>query len=496
MKILLYFLIISTSIIAQTAYTDNFNSAPFSGNPTSFTTGSPSAGLSYNGTNCDFGWDLGEINAAAIQGVSASVTITSRDGKAFYFNSIKIEPSYGSITITGSGVESFTINLSGGSPYISRSPSGGSKLVTQVTIASVVPHDFWVYIDDLSTTLGYSLITFNDGNSFTQSITSNSTNQVIGRFYLDADYSGAQLTSATINFEGTPTGISNFKLWSSNDANFGGDTQIGSTIANYPGNGGSINFTGFSNSVSSSGTYYFLTVDVAANPTGTVRAYVTSKSSLTLSSDGYLNSTFSNSYLSSEASPLPVELTSFTANVNNGKVKLSWETATEVNNYGFEIQKLEVRSQKSEEVVWEKVGFVEGSGNSNSPKEYSFLDEAVPNGKYSYRLKQIDFDGQFEYLDVVEVEVNVLPAEFSLSQNYPNPFNPSTSIEYTVVSSEYVSLIVYDVLGNEVKTLVNEKKDAGSYRVNFDATSLSSGVYFYKIQAGSFNQVRKMMLLR
>jgi hypothetical protein len=216
---------------------------------------------------------------------------------------------------------------------------------------------------------------------------------------------------------------------------------------------------------------------------------------LTLSSDGYLNSTFSNSYLSSEASPLPVELTSFTANVNNGKVILSWETATEVNNYGFEIQKLEVRSKKLEE-NWEKVGFVEGSGNSNSPKEYSFVDELAQNGKYSYRLKQIDFDGKFEYSDVVEVEVNVLPTEFSLSQNYPNPFNPSTSIEYTVVSSEYVSLKVYDVLGNEVVTLVNEKKEAGKYRVNFNASSLSSGVYFYKIQAGSFNQVRKMMLLR
>jgi hypothetical protein len=312
---------------------------------------------------------------------------------------------------------------------------------------------------------------------------------------LDADYSGAELTSATINFEGTPTGISNFKLWSSSDANFGGDTQIGSTVSNFPGNGGSINFNGFSNSVSSSGTYYFLTADVAANPTGTVRAYITNKSSLTLSSDGYLNSTFSNSYLSSEASPLPVELTSFTANVNNGKVILSWETATEVNNYGFEIQKLEVRSKKLEE-NWEKVGFVEGSGNSNSPKEYSFVDELAQNGKYSYRLKQIDFDGKFEYSDVVEVEVNVLPTEFSLSQNYPNPFNPSTSIEYTVVSSEYVSLKVYDVLGNEVVTLVNEKKEAGKYRVNFNASSLSSGVYFYKIQAGSFNQVRKMMLLR
>jgi len=139
---------------------------------------------------------------------------------------------------------------------------------------------------------------------------------------------------------------------------------------------------------------------------------------------------------------------------------------------------------------------VEGSGNSNSPKEYSFVDESAQNRNYSYRLKQIDFDGKFDYSDVVEVEVNNLPTEFSLSQNYPNPFNPSTNIEYSVPSSEYVSLKVYDILGNLVATLVNEKKEAGKYKVTFNASNLASGLYFYKIQAGSFNQVRKMLLIK
>ena len=201
--------------------------------------------------------------------------------------------------------------------------------------------------------------------------------------------------------------------------------------------------------------------------------------------------------LGSTTSPLPVELTSFTANADENKVLLNWETASEVNNYGFEIQKQEVRSKKLEE-GWEKVGFVEGHGNSNSPKEYSFIDQEYDQDQeiIRYRLKQIDFDGKFEYSEVVEVEVNVLPTEFSLSQNYPNPFNPSTSIEYTVPSNEYVNLKVYDVLGNEVAVLVNGAKEAGSYKVSFDASSLSSGVYFYKIQAGSFNQVRKMMLVK
>lgn len=208
---------------------------------------------------------------------------------------------------------------------------------------------------------------------------------------------------------------------------------------------------------------------------------------------------FSYWTLADQNDPLPVELTSFTANADNNKVLLNWETSTEVNNYGFEIERT-ITNEKLKIKNWEKIGFVEGSGNSNSPKEYSFIDQEYDQDHeiIRYRLKQIDFDGKFEYSDIVEVEVEVnnMPTEFSLEQNYPNPFNPYTSIEYTVVSSEYVNLKVYDVLGNEVATLVNEQKDAGRYRVNFDASNLSTGMYLYRIQAGSFSQVRKMMLIK
>jgi hypothetical protein len=203
---------------------------------------------------------------------------------------------------------------------------------------------------------------------------------------------------------------------------------------------------------------------------------------------------------------LPVELSSFTAELSGDKIILNWQTETEVNNYGFEIerQKLEARSKKIEE-RWEKVGFVEGSGNSNSQKEYSFIDDKPSegfknlgglDGILQYRLKQIDFDGKIEYSNIVEVEVNTLPMNFALEQNYPNPFNPSTSIEYSVPNSEYVSLKVYDILGNEVATLVNEQKSAGNYEVKFNASSLTTGMYIYKIQAGSFIKVRKMMLVK
>jgi Secretion system C-terminal sorting domain len=143
----------------------------------------------------------------------------------------------------------------------------------------------------------------------------------------------------------------------------------------------------------------------------------------------------------------------------------------------------------------EKIGFVKGNGNSNSPKNYSYTDEGVTSGKYNYRLKQIDNDGQFEYSKVVEVSIKV-PEKFALEQNYPNPFNPGTKINFVIPKSSFVNLKVYDVLGNEVATLVEEEKQAGSYEVNFDASQLSSGVYFCKLTAGDFIETKKMLLMK
>lgn len=193
--------------------------------------------------------------------------------------------------------------------------------------------------------------------------------------------------------------------------------------------------------------------------------------------------------------PLPVELMSFSAEVgSNNKVTLSWETATEVNNYGFEIERQmsEVNNQNSE---WKKIGFVEGHGNSNSQKFYEFIDTEVTSGKYNYRLKQIDIDGTFEYSEIVEVDLG-LPSQFSLSQNYPNPFNPTTKIKYQLPKAAEVSLKVFDVLGNEIANLVNKKQPAGFYEVEFDASDLSSGVYLYKIISGHYVDVKKMIVLR
>lgn len=188
---------------------------------------------------------------------------------------------------------------------------------------------------------------------------------------------------------------------------------------------------------------------------------------------------------------LPVELTSFSASVNANLVNLKWETKTEVNNYGFEI----LRSAQKDNDIWTKIGFVEGHGNSNSPKHYKFIDNTVTNGKYFYRLKQIDTDGKFEFSNKIEVDLNS-PKTYSLGQNYPNPFNPSTKINYTLPEDSDVQLAVFTIEGELVRSLVSERQAAGFYSYEFNAEDLASGSYIYRLTANNLVQVRKMVILR
>jgi len=186
---------------------------------------------------------------------------------------------------------------------------------------------------------------------------------------------------------------------------------------------------------------------------------------------------------------IPVELTSFAANVNGNSVSLTWSTATETNNSGFEVQK------KSSNSEWTSIGFVAGFGTTTEAKSYSFVDNNLAIGSYTYRLKQIDFNGMTEYSNEVFMDVNA-PATFSLEQNYPNPFNPSTLIKYSVAQDGFVNVSIFNLLGEKVATLVNSNMKAGSYEINFNASQLSSGVYFYSIEAGDFKAVRKMLLMK
>jgi len=199
---------------------------------------------------------------------------------------------------------------------------------------------------------------------------------------------------------------------------------------------------------------------------------------------------------------IPVELVSFSANVMNNNVELSWITATELNNSRFEIQRL--KDYKITELQdWEEVGFVEGKGTTTETQYYSFTDKNLSSGKYQYRLRQIDFNGSYEYSYVIEAEIE-MPNEFLLGQNYPNPFNPTTKIKYQIPSviasgtkqSQMISLKVYDILGREVLTLVNEEKQPGVYEVDFDASGLSSGIYYYELKSREFRSIKKMVLLR
>ncbi len=187
--------------------------------------------------------------------------------------------------------------------------------------------------------------------------------------------------------------------------------------------------------------------------------------------------------------PLPVEFTALGSSVSGNTVKIEWTTATEKNNRGFEVE----RKQKDGQFVTR--GFITGAGTSLEVKNYTFNDEEVAAGSYIYRIKQLDFDGQYAYSDEIEVDVTT-PEKYALGQNYPNPFNPSTTISYAVKFDGFVSLKVYDFTGREVASLVNAEMKAGSYDVQFDASGLSSGIYFYTLQSGSFKETKKLTLLK
>jgi hypothetical protein len=199
----------------------------------------------------------------------------------------------------------------------------------------------------------------------------------------------------------------------------------------------------------------------------------------------------SNFWLQGTLVVVPVELTFFTATADGNDVTLHWQTATEENNFGFEI----FRSVQKDN-NWKQIDFIEGNGTTTEKNDYSYIDENLPAGSYLYKLVQIDFDGTRNETEIVSIEIDNQPTVYSLSQNYPNPFNPTTTINYAISQSREVRLSVFNSLGEKVKTLVNETKDPGVYEVEFSANEFPSGIYFYKIQAGSFVDTKKMILIK
>jgi hypothetical protein len=193
-------------------------------------------------------------------------------------------------------------------------------------------------------------------------------------------------------------------------------------------------------------------------------------------------------------STIPVELTSFTANVTGRNIVLNWRTATELNNAGFQVE----RSTDSKSFT--KIAFVPGYGTTTDAKNYSYTDNLVESGVYYYRLKQIDLDGSYKYSEIIEADLG-LPLEFALEQNYPNPFNPSTSIQFSIPVDAKVNINVYNLVGEKISVVTNQAYSAGIHKIVFDASGLTSGVYLYRIDAtgadgSSYSNVLKMTLLK
>ncbi|MFA7288901.1 MAG: T9SS type A sorting domain-containing protein [Melioribacteraceae bacterium] len=189
--------------------------------------------------------------------------------------------------------------------------------------------------------------------------------------------------------------------------------------------------------------------------------------------------------------PLPVELISFTGVFINNTILLNWETATEVNNYGFEIQRVSINGE------WEKIGFIEGHGNSASPHQYSFIDGTASYGKFSYRLKQIDLDGTSELSNEITINTRDITTTLILNQNYPNPFNPTTQINFAVKEKCNAKLLVYDLLGNEIASLFNGEVNPNTiYKAEFDGSNLSTGIYFYQLITPFRIESKKMLLIK
>lgn len=195
--------------------------------------------------------------------------------------------------------------------------------------------------------------------------------------------------------------------------------------------------------------------------------------------------------------PLPVTISEFNYSLNKRSVILSWVTQAEVNNSGFDIERRGINGAAGN---WIKIGFAAGNGTTNEPKQYTFNDENLKTGKYEYRLRQVDFNGSYEYFSLMQEVIIFPPKNFEMGQNYPNPGNPKSKINFEIPLDSYVSVKVYDMLGRDVAILVDEFRKADYYTVEFNGSNLASGVYFYRINAenpeAKFTKTLKMIVVK
>jgi len=426
------------------------------GSGTTFTGGSTTVTLSGNWTNS--GTFTAGTSNVIFNGSSGNQTITNSGGETF--NNLTVNKIGGDVQLSNNITVNGTLTLTSGDVDLN------DKTITLGSSAT------------LSETTGNTVKGTTGIITTTRSINAPSSNNIGGM--------GAELTSSadlgsTIITRGhtAQTGDNNTGITRYFDITPTTNTGLNATLVFHYDDSEL-------NSLTESELILFKSTDNGSSWTQMGGTVNTSENFVTLPGiDG-----FSRWTLGASSSPIPVELTSFTANVNNnGSVVLNWSTATEVNNQMFKIER---RSKESQFIT---IGHVEGYGTTTEPQVYSYIDNTVEPRTYYYRLKQIDFSGQYEYSDEIEIEVNG-PLTFGLEQNYPNPFNPSTLIKYSVPENGFVNLSVHNLVGEEVRVLVNETVDAGFYEVAFNAANLPSGTYFYRLQAGNTVQVKKMILLK
>lgn len=332
-------------------------------------------------------------------------------------------------------------------------------------------------------------IEFEDGSSFYPEIIAGFTNQVIGRFRLKAEENGAYLTGLKIKIIGSGSGLSNVKLWASTDSVFTPNfsEQLGNTIITDPLNK-ILEFENFTSNISTNGLFYFLTADIDSSANGNVICFIENNNDLTING-GLLNSLIDSVYLSNRQFQIPVELFNLTANTNLNQVNIYWDIGGEINNLGFEIERMNISNR--EECFWETIDFIKGRGNSSEVFRYSFQDILKITGKYKYRIKQIDFNGTYKYYYLPEVIDFSNPITFALFQNYPNPFNSFTKINFQIPDKSLINLSVFDILGNKLFDLLNEEKEAGYYNISFYGNDLASGIYIYKIRILSLDNEKR-----
>ena len=327
------------------------------------------------------------------------------------------------------------------------------------------------------------------GNGSIKSISSNNWSE--GDYYqFSFSTIGYGLLSITWDQTGSATGPRDFKVQYSTN---------GSTFTDATGKNGTDTLT--NDSWSSSGppkSVSTRTLDLSgvADVNNQSTVYIRLVDNSTVAVNGTTVATTGtgrvDNFIVNAVSEVPVEMTSFTATAQQANALLAWSTATEVNNFGFNIERRAIASS-----AWAKVGFVAGNGTSNATHNYTYADNNLSAGTYAYRIKQIDNDGTFKYSASTEVTVAGVPKELKLYGNYPNPFNPSTKVQFTVPENGNARLSVYNILGQEVATLFSGAAEAGNlYTANFNASRMASGLYFSVLEFGSQRITHKMLMTK